>query len=74
MLFALGQPIVLLGLLLGYLAGMFAQYWTHRLILGGRRGLHGVTKPQLWLDPYSAVAAGIGALYGPSKDIVRPKF
>ncbi|HEX3908978.1 MAG TPA: hypothetical protein VHW92_13745 [Mycobacteriales bacterium] len=72
MLFALGQPIVLLGLLLGYLAGMFAQYWTHRLILGGRRGLRGVTKPQLWLDPYSAVGALLGGMgWPPGQELDR---
>jgi hypothetical protein len=66
MLFALGQPVVLLGLILGYLAGMFVQCSAHRLIVEGRRGLRGVTKPQLWLDPYSAVAALLGGMGWPA--------
>jgi hypothetical protein len=67
MLFALGQPGVLLGLLLGYLVGMFAQVWTQRLVVGGRRSLRGVTRPQLWLDPFSAVGALLGGIGWPPR-------
>jgi hypothetical protein len=72
MLFALGQPAVLLGLLLGFAVGMFAQVWTQRLVVGGRRALRGVTGWQSWLDPFAAVAALLGGMgWAPRQELDR---
>jgi hypothetical protein len=72
MLFALGQPALLLGLLLAYLVGMFVQVWTQRLVIGGRRSLRGVTRPQRWLDPFSAVGALLGGIgWAPRQELDR---
>lgn len=72
MLFALGQPVTLLGLLLGYLVGMFGQVCAARLLLGGRRQLRGVTRPQQWVDPFSAVGALLGGMgWPPRQELTR---
>jgi hypothetical protein len=68
MLFALRQPATLLGLVLGYAVGLFLRATIQRLIVEGRGslrygGLRRAATPQLWLDPYGAVAAllaGVG--------------
>jgi hypothetical protein len=71
-LFALGQPATLLGLLLAYAAGMFCQVVIQRLVIGGRSNLRGVTKPQLWLDPFSVVAALLGGMgWAPRQELNR---
>jgi hypothetical protein len=71
-LFALGQPATLLGLLLAYVLGMFAQTWAQRLVVGGRSGLRGISRPQLWLDPFSAVAALLGGMgWAPRQELNR---
>jgi hypothetical protein len=71
-LFALGQPATLLGLLAAFLLGSFLQTAGQRLMIGGRRSLHGVKQAQLWLDPYSAVAAVLGgAGWAPRQDLDR---
>jgi hypothetical protein len=71
-LFALGQPATLLGLLAAFLLGSFLQTCAQRLVAGGRRSLQGVTHAALWLDPYSAVAAVLGgAGWAPRQELGR---
>lgn len=72
MIFALRQPAVLLGLVLGYAAGCLLRVAASRLILtrgpglsvvGRRSPLRGTAHPRAWLDPFGAVAvllAGVG--------------
>jgi hypothetical protein len=71
-LFALNQPATLLGLLAAFLLGSLGQTCAQRLVVGGRRSLRGVTQPQLWLDPFAAVAALVGGLgWAPRQDLDR---
>jgi hypothetical protein len=71
-LFALGQPATLLGLLAAFLLGSFLQTAAQRLVIGGRRSLPGIKAAQLWLDPYSAVAAVLGgAGWAPRQEFDR---
>ena len=72
MLFALNQPATLLGLLAAFLLGSFLQTAAQRLVVGGRRSLRGIKHAQLWLDPYSAVAAMLGgAGWAPRQELDR---
>jgi hypothetical protein len=71
-LFALGQPATLLGLLAAFLLGSFLQTVGQRLVVGGRRSLQGVKHAARWLDPYSAVAAVLGgAGWAPRQELDR---
>jgi hypothetical protein len=71
-LFALGQPATMLGLLAAFLLGSFLQTAGQRLVIGGRRSLVGIKHAQLWLDPYAAVAAVLGgAGWAPRQDLDR---
>jgi hypothetical protein len=65
MLYALRQPAVLLGLVLGFAAGCFLRATLQRLAKGGlrpagTRRLTGATAPRNWLDPFGTVAAVLG--------------
>jgi hypothetical protein len=71
-LFALGQPATLLGLLLAYVLGSFGQTCVQRLVVGGRRSLPGLKQAQLWLDPFSAIAALLGGMgWAPRQELNR---
>jgi hypothetical protein len=71
-LFALNQPATLLGLLVAFLVGSYAQTCVQRLIVGGRRSLPSVKQVALWLDPFSAVAAGLGGMgWAPRQELDR---
>jgi hypothetical protein len=71
-LFALGQPATLLGLLVAFLLGSFLQTVAQRIVVGGRRSLRGMTHAQLWLDPYAVVSAVLGgAGWAPRQDLDR---
>jgi len=63
MLFALRQPAILLGLVLGFGIGCFLRVGAQQLYLGGRRAARSVRVTRTWLDPYGLVAAllaGVG--------------
>jgi hypothetical protein len=71
-LFALNQPATLLGLLLAFLLGSYLQTCAQRLVIAGRRSLPTVKQAQLWLDPFSAVAAVLGGMgWAPRQDSDR---
>jgi hypothetical protein len=70
MLFALRQPGVLLGLVLGFAAGCMLRVAGQRLVAGGPRPLSGFGSPRTWLDPYGTVAAlltGVGWSVRPAR-------
>ena len=72
MLYALRQPAVLLGLLLGFAAGMIAVSGATRLLDRNSRHPTPFWHPKAWLDPYSAVAAllaGVG--WAPRPEVRR---
>lgn len=72
MLFALRQPAVLLGLVLGFAASMIALSATTRLLERNSRFPVPFWHPKSWLDPYSAVAAllaGVG--WAPRPEVRR---
>ncbi len=72
MLFALRQPAVLVGLVLGFAATSIAVTLVQGLLSGPKRGLRQRTQPRFWLDPYGAVAAllaGVG--WAPRPEIRR---
>lgn len=72
MLFALNQPATLLGLVLAFLLGSYLQTCAQRLVIAGRRSLPTVKQAQLWLDPFSAVAAVLGGMgWAPRQDSDR---
>lgn len=63
MLFALRQPAILLGLVLGFAAASMAVGAVQELLVGSTRGARLVKDTRQWLDPYALVAAllaGIG--------------
>jgi hypothetical protein len=71
-LFALNQPATLLGLVLAFLLGSYLQTCAQRLVIAGRRSLPTVKQAQLWLDPFSAVAAVLGGMgWAPRQDSDR---
>ncbi|HVT21636.1 MAG TPA: hypothetical protein VHE57_09645 [Mycobacteriales bacterium] len=72
MIFALRQPAVFLGLLLGFVVGMIALSAFLRLLERNTRHPAPVWNHQSWLDPYGAVAAllaGVG--WGPRRELRR---
>jgi hypothetical protein len=71
-LYALRQPAVLLGLLLGFAAGMIALSAATRALNRNSRYPAPFWHPKSWLDPYSAVAAllaGVG--WAPRAEVRR---
>jgi hypothetical protein len=65
MIFALRQPKVLLGLLVGFLVGITVKAVVQRRLAGGRRRPGWARQPFDWrttLDPYGAVAAFLGGV------------
>jgi hypothetical protein len=72
MLFALRQPAVFLGLVLGFAVGMIAVVGATRLLDRNSRYSAPFWHPKSWLDPYSAVAAllaGVG--WAPRPEVRR---
>jgi hypothetical protein len=71
-LFALRQPAVLLGLVLGFAAGMIALSGATRLLDRNSRYPTPFWHPQAWLDPYGAVAALLaGTGWAPRPEVRR---
>lgn len=63
MLFALRQPAILLGLVLGFTAGCILRAGLQQAVSGGLRSTQRSLSPRSWLDPYGAVGAvlaGVG--------------
>jgi hypothetical protein len=60
MLFALRQPVVLVGLVLGFVAGCMLRAALQHAVSGGLRSARRAFQPQQWLDPYGVVGALIG--------------
>jgi hypothetical protein len=71
-LFALRQPAVFLGLLLGFAVGMIALSAATRLLDRNSRYPVPFWHPKAWLDPYSAVAAMLaGVGWAPRPEVRR---
>jgi hypothetical protein len=71
-LFALRQPEVLLGLVLGFAAGMIALSGATRLLDRTSRYPTPFWHPKAWLDPYGAVAALLaGTGWAPRPEVRR---
>ena len=72
MLFALRQPALLLGLVLGFAASMLALSGATRLLNRKTRVSRPFWDPQHWLDPYGVVAALLGGTgWAPRAEIRR---
>lgn len=74
MLFALRQPAILLGLVLGFAASMVVLTAVQARIVGIKRGLADSVHPRTWIDPYSGVAALLGGLGWAPRPEVRRGF
>ncbi|HWC34146.1 MAG TPA: hypothetical protein VG650_04885 [Mycobacteriales bacterium] len=72
MLYALRQPAVLLGLVLGFAVGMIALSGATRLLERNTRFPVPFWHPRAWLDPYSAVSAVLaGVGWAPRPEVRR---
>jgi hypothetical protein len=74
MLFALRQPALFLGLVLGFAASMVATAGVTRLLSRKSRHPKPFWDPQSWLDPYGAVAALLGGTGWAPKPEIRRGF
>lgn len=74
MLYALRQPGVLLGLVLGFAASMIALSGATRLLNRKSRFPRPFWDPQSWLDPYGVVAALLGGTGWAPRPEVRRTF
>ena len=74
MLFALRQPATLLGLALGYVAGLVALTAVVRRFERAARGPGAWWQPQTWLDPYAAVGALLAGTGWAPRPSVRRGF
>jgi len=74
MLFALRQPAVLLGLVLGFAASAFLLSLAQGLVAGTTRSRQQATQPRNWLDPYGAVAALLSGVGWGARPQIQRRF
>jgi hypothetical protein len=76
MLFALRQPAVLLGLVVGFAAGCLLRVTLQQAVIGGLRSVRRTAAARSWLDPYGTVAAllaGVGWPPRPTLSRFKPR-